>query len=153
MTILGENWWVTTKKYKWLWIWVDNIVSNINVRYRNGQWCFRFIFFQLLHIGEAGLLISKVNAKNPFFGYAGSKRHTEKKLLCEVFKKGDLYFNTGDLMVQDHDNFLYFWDRIGDTFRYNYCFFSHFFIKDIQNRIMWLYLFSTGTVQFIGIVM
>ncbi|XP_074787696.1 long-chain fatty acid transport protein 6 isoform X2 [Athene noctua] len=68
--------------------------------------------------GEVGLLISKVNAKNPFFGYAGNKRHTEKKLLCEVFKKGDLYFNTGDLMVQDHENFLYFWDRIGDTFRW-----------------------------------
>lgn len=32
-------------------------------------------------------------------------------------------------MVQDHENFLYFWDRIGDTFRYNNCFFSHFFIK------------------------
>lgn len=84
----------------------------------------------ILCIGEAGLLISKVNAKNPFFGYAGNKRHTEKKLLCEVFKKGDLYFNTGDLMVQDHDNFLYFWDRIGDTFRYSYCFFSNFLIKD-----------------------
>ncbi|KFQ23446.1 Long-chain fatty acid transport protein 6, partial [Mesitornis unicolor] len=68
--------------------------------------------------GEPGLLISKVNAKNPFFGYAGNKRHTEKKLLCEVFKNGDLYFNTGDLMVQDCENFLYFWDRIGDTFRW-----------------------------------
>uniref|UniRef100_A0A8C9FGV2 Long-chain-fatty-acid--CoA ligase n=1 Tax=Pavo cristatus TaxID=9049 RepID=A0A8C9FGV2_PAVCR len=78
---------------------------------------------------RAGLLISQVNAKNPFFGYAGNKRHTEKKLLSEVFKKGDLYFNTGDLMVQDHENFLYFWDRIGDTFRYNQYFFLHLFIK------------------------
>ncbi|KFP71395.1 Long-chain fatty acid transport protein 6, partial [Acanthisitta chloris] len=68
--------------------------------------------------GEAGLLISKVNARNPFFGYAGNKRYTENKLLCDVFKRGDLYFNAGDLMVQDHDNFLYFWDRIGDTFRW-----------------------------------
>lgn len=67
--------------------------------------------------GEPGLLISQVNAKNPFFGYAGNKKHTEKKLLCDVFRKGDVYFNTGDLMVQDQENFLYFWDRIGDTFR------------------------------------
>ena len=59
-----------------------------------------------------------MNAKNPFFGYAGNKKHTEKKLLCNVFKKGDVYLNTGDLMVQDQENFLYFWDRIGDTFRY-----------------------------------
>ncbi|XP_004686739.1 PREDICTED: long-chain fatty acid transport protein 6 [Condylura cristata] len=67
--------------------------------------------------GEPGLLISPVNAKNPFFGYAGNKKHTEKKLLCDVFKKGDVYFNTGDLMFEDQ-NFLYFWDRIGDTFRW-----------------------------------
>uniref|UniRef100_A0A8B9D498 long-chain-fatty-acid--CoA ligase n=1 Tax=Anser brachyrhynchus TaxID=132585 RepID=A0A8B9D498_9AVES len=81
------------------------------IRNKHG-WC------EKVKKGEAGLLISKVNAKNPFFGYAGNKRHTEKKLLSEVFKKGDLYFNTGDLMVQDHENFLYFWDRIGDTFRW-----------------------------------
>ncbi|XP_074021913.1 long-chain fatty acid transport protein 6-like [Numenius arquata] len=81
------------------------------IRNKHG-WC------EKVKKGEAGLLISKVNAKNPFFGYAGNKRHTEKKLLCEVFKKGDLYFNTGDLMVQDNENFLYFWDRIGDTFRW-----------------------------------
>ncbi|KAJ1059717.1 PREDICTED: long-chain fatty acid transport protein 6 [Capra hircus] len=68
--------------------------------------------------GEPGLLISQVNEKNPFFGYAGNKTQTEKKLLCDVFKKGDVYFNTGDLMVQDQENFLYFWDRIGDTFRW-----------------------------------
>uniref|UniRef100_A0A8C9FF03 Long-chain-fatty-acid--CoA ligase n=1 Tax=Pavo cristatus TaxID=9049 RepID=A0A8C9FF03_PAVCR len=91
--------------------------------------------FPLLCIGEAGLLISQVNAKNPFFGYAGNKRHTEKKLLSEVFKKGDLYFNTGDLMVQDHENFLYFWDRIGDTFRYNQYFFLHLFIKKQTCRL------------------
>lgn len=68
--------------------------------------------------GEPGLLISQVNEKNPFFGYAGNKKQTEKKLLCDVFKKGDVYFNTGDLMVQDQEDFLYFWDRIGDTFRW-----------------------------------
>ncbi|XP_067424859.1 long-chain fatty acid transport protein 6 isoform X2 [Emydura macquarii macquarii] len=81
------------------------------IRNKHG-WC------EKIKKGEAGLLISKVNAKNPFFGYAGNKKHTEKKLLCEVFKKGDLYFNTGDLMVQDQENFLYFWDRIGDTYRW-----------------------------------
>lgn len=56
-------------------------------------------------------------------------------------------------MVQDHDNFLYFWDRTGDTFRYIYSFFLYFFIKDAWSRIMWLYLFSTGIVQFIAIMM
>ncbi|XP_044302445.1 long-chain fatty acid transport protein 6 isoform X1 [Varanus komodoensis] len=68
--------------------------------------------------GEPGLLISKVTSKNPFFGYAGNKKDTEKKLLCGVFKKEDCYFNTGDVMVQNQDNYLYFWDRTGDTFRW-----------------------------------
>ncbi|XP_023571028.1 long-chain fatty acid transport protein 6 isoform X2 [Octodon degus] len=80
---------------------------------RNEQnWCSR------VKKGEPGLLVSRVNKKNPFFGYAGSYRHTKNKLLFDVFKKGDVYFNTGDLMIQDHENFLYFWDRIGDTFRW-----------------------------------
>ncbi|MEJ1286878.1 hypothetical protein NN561_017892 [Cricetulus griseus] len=79
---------------------------------RNDEgWCHR------VRTGEPGLLISRVHTKNPFFGYAGSYKHTKSKLLFDVFKKGDVYFNTGDLMVQDHENFLYFWDRIGDTFR------------------------------------
>ncbi|XP_077200583.1 long-chain fatty acid transport protein 6 [Paroedura picta] len=81
------------------------------IRNKHG-WCER------VKNGEAGLLISKVNSKNPFFGYAGNKRDTAKKLLCDVFKREDCYFNTGDLMVQDQHNFLYFWDRTGDTFRW-----------------------------------
>lgn len=88
---------------------------------------------QCFYIGEAGLLISKVNTKNPFFGYAGNERETEKKLLHDVFKKGDLYLNSGDLMVQDQENFLYFWDRIGDTFRYN----RYFCFKFIKNCCSW----------------
>ncbi|XP_060617983.2 long-chain fatty acid transport protein 6 [Anolis sagrei] len=81
------------------------------IRNKNG-WCER------VKKGEPGLLLSKVNSKNPFFGYAGNKQDTEKKLLCGVFKKEDFYFNTGDLLVQDEADFLYFWDRIGDTFRW-----------------------------------
>nr|XP_003216470.1 PREDICTED: long-chain fatty acid transport protein 6 isoform X1 [Anolis carolinensis] len=80
-------------------------------RNKNG-WCER------VKKGEPGLLLSKVNSKNPFFGYAGNKQDTEKKLICGVFKKEDFYFNTGDLLVQDEDDFLYFWDRTGDTFRW-----------------------------------
>lgn len=35
----------------------------------------------------------------------------------DVFKKGDVYFNTGDLMAEDLDSFISFKDRVGDTFR------------------------------------
>lgn len=67
--------------------------------------------------GETGLLVAPVTFTNPFLGYAGDEGLSEKKLLRDVFKKGDVYFNTGDLMLQDCRDFVYFKDRIGDTFR------------------------------------
>lgn len=57
---------------------------------------------------------------NPFLGYAGDEAQSEKKVLRDVFETGDMYFNTGDLLLHDHRDFLYFHDRIGDTFRYFY---------------------------------
>ncbi|XP_037121719.1 long-chain fatty acid transport protein 6 isoform X1 [Syngnathus acus] len=70
------------------------------------------------HIGEVGILVAPVTAMNQFLGYAGNKVQSEKKLIKDVFVTGDLYFNTGDLLLQDHRGFLYFRDRIGDTFRW-----------------------------------
>ncbi|CAK6961560.1 hsFATP2a_ACSVL_like domain-containing protein [Scomber scombrus] len=68
--------------------------------------------------GETGLLVGRVTQRSPFIGYAGNKTQTEKKRLHNVLKKGDLYFNTGDLLRFDHENFVYFQDRVGDTFRW-----------------------------------
>ncbi|XP_011783993.1 PREDICTED: very long-chain acyl-CoA synthetase isoform X2 [Colobus angolensis palliatus] len=68
--------------------------------------------------GEVGLLVCKITQLTPFSGYAGAKAQTEKKKLRDVFKKGDLYFNSGDLLMVDRENFIYFHDRIGDTFRW-----------------------------------
>uniref|UniRef100_H2TIK0 long-chain-fatty-acid--CoA ligase n=1 Tax=Takifugu rubripes TaxID=31033 RepID=H2TIK0_TAKRU len=68
--------------------------------------------------GETGLLVGKVTKRSPFVGYARNQQQTEKKRLRDVLKKGDLYFNTGDLLRIDHDNFVYFQDRVGDTFRW-----------------------------------
>ncbi|XP_068131707.1 long-chain fatty acid transport protein 2-like [Hyperolius riggenbachi] len=68
--------------------------------------------------GETGLLVSKITRLSPFTGYAGDPSLTEKKRLRDVFQKGDLYFNTGDLLMMDRQNFIYFQDRVGDTFRW-----------------------------------
>ncbi|XP_076589165.1 long-chain fatty acid transport protein 2 [Chaetodon auriga] len=68
--------------------------------------------------GETGLLVGRVTQRSPFVGYAGNQQQTEKKRLRDVLKKGDLYFNTGDLLRFDHENFVYFQDRVGDTFRW-----------------------------------
>uniref|UniRef100_A0A3P8W5X2 long-chain-fatty-acid--CoA ligase n=1 Tax=Cynoglossus semilaevis TaxID=244447 RepID=A0A3P8W5X2_CYNSE len=68
--------------------------------------------------GEPGLLVSKITARTPFSGYAGDLQQSEKKKLHNVFEKGDMFFNTGDLLSIDADNFIYFQDRVGDTFRW-----------------------------------
>lgn len=71
----------------------------------------------LLSTGEVGLLVCKITRLAPFSGYAGAKSQTEKKKLKDVFQKGDVYFNSGDLLMIDRNNFIYFHDRVGDTFR------------------------------------
>ncbi|KAG6922810.1 solute carrier family 27 member 5 [Chelydra serpentina] len=68
--------------------------------------------------GEAGLLVVKITKSAPFNGYAGDRQKSEKKVLRDVVKKGDLYFNSGDLLMVDHEGFIYFQDRVGDTFRW-----------------------------------
>ncbi|XP_029379623.1 long-chain fatty acid transport protein 2 isoform X1 [Echeneis naucrates] len=68
--------------------------------------------------GETALLVGRITWRSPFIGYAGDKQQTEKKRLQDVLRKGDLYFNSGDLLRLDSDNFVYFQDRVGDTFRW-----------------------------------
>jgi len=51
-----------------------------------------------------------------FQGYKDEKA-SQKKLVRDVFKKGDCWFRSGDLLKRDADGFVYFVDRIGDTFR------------------------------------
>ncbi len=72
--------------------------------------------------GEAGEALGKIsNDPNTptgrFDGYA-KKEETEKKILRNVFEKGDQWFRTGDLLKQDKLGYFYFVDRIGDTFRW-----------------------------------
>ena len=51
-----------------------------------------------------------------FQGYRDPEA-TKKKVLVDVFKKGDAYFRSGDVLVRDEFGWLYFKDRSGDTFR------------------------------------
>ncbi|MDG9758510.1 long-chain-acyl-CoA synthetase [Pseudomonas sediminis] len=67
--------------------------------------------------GEAGLLISEISAKWPFDGYTDPAK-SEAAILRGVFKKGDAWFNTGDLMRDIGCKHAQFVDRLGDTFRW-----------------------------------
>lgn len=67
--------------------------------------------------GEAGLLVFKVSDATPLSGYKASEEVNKKKLISDVKITGDIYFNTGDLMSYDKDGYIYFIDRLGDTFR------------------------------------
>jgi len=56
-------------------------------------------------------------AGGKFMGYTDDQA-TEKKLMRNVFIKGDCWFRTGDLVKLDSEGFYYFVDRIGDTYRW-----------------------------------
>jgi len=71
-------------------------------------------------IGEPGELVGKIERGHPvrdFQGYA-DKEATKKKVMRDVWKKGDMAFRSGDILVQDELGWLYFKDRAGDTFRW-----------------------------------
>lgn len=69
--------------------------------------------------GEPGEAIGKVGdeTRTRFEGY-NDEEATKKKILRDVFEEGDMWFRTGDLMSKDADGYVYFVDRIGDTFRW-----------------------------------
>ncbi|MEJ1967659.1 MAG: long-chain-acyl-CoA synthetase [Rhizomicrobium sp.] len=68
---------------------------------------------------EAGECIGKITDQpgRSFDGYTKAS-DTQKKVLADVFEKGDRWFRTGDLMRTDRHGYFYFVDRIGDTFRW-----------------------------------
>lgn len=68
--------------------------------------------------GEPGLLAIKIKRDFTFEGYKGSEDLNQKKIIENVFRHGDKYFNSGDLLTADKEFYLYFHDRIGDTFRW-----------------------------------
>ena len=67
--------------------------------------------------GEVGLLIAEVSERYSFDGYT-DKAASEKKLFRDVFRKGDVWFNSGDLLRDQGFRHAQFIDRVGDTFRW-----------------------------------
>ncbi|EPY90093.1 Bile acyl-CoA synthetase [Camelus dromedarius] len=68
--------------------------------------------------GEAGLLLTQVLGRQPFLGYRGARELSERKLVRNVRRPNDVYYNSGDVLTVDREGFLCFRDRLGDTFRW-----------------------------------
>jgi fatty-acyl-CoA synthase len=69
-------------------------------------------------VGEAvGLIPEGAERGGRFEGYADTEA-SERKVLRDVFKEGDAWYRTGDLMRRDERGFFYFVDRVGETYRW-----------------------------------
>lgn len=80
-------------------------------------------FMQLCDVDEVGEAIGMIIdipdvVGGRFEGYTSAEA-TEKKILRNVFRQGDAWWSSGDLLRCDAEGYCWFVDRIGDTFRWN----------------------------------
>lgn len=87
-----------------------DIENDIPLRLENG-------FLRKTDKGKTGLLISEISKNSIFDGYVNEKNN-ESKILRNVFKNGDTWLNSGDLIQSIGFKHARFVDRVGDTFRW-----------------------------------
>ena len=74
-------------------------------------------FCESVDFGETGLFISELSKLATFEGYL-DKQASNKKIMTDVMKDDDTWFNSGDLLTRHENNWLSFADRVGDTYRW-----------------------------------
>ena len=67
---------------------------------------------------EGGEIIILIPDTTAWPGYWRSPDATNKKFAYDVFKKGDVYYRTGDALRRTDDGRWFFMDRLGDTYRW-----------------------------------
>ena len=67
---------------------------------------------------KGGEIIVAVPDTKAFAGYYNNPEATSKKFERDVFKKGDLWYRSGDALRRSAEGLWYFMDRLGDTFRW-----------------------------------
>ncbi|KAF2730333.1 acetyl-CoA synthetase-like protein [Polyplosphaeria fusca] len=65
-----------------------------------------------------GEILVRVESEGAFAGYWGNPEATGKKFVRDVFRRGDLFYRSGDALRRDRDGRWFFLDRLGDTFRW-----------------------------------
>lgn len=69
-------------------------------------------------VGELLFALPGGDVAREFQGYYNNASATAGKIARDVFRKGDAYFRSGDLVSWDAEGRMYFHDRVGDTFRW-----------------------------------
>ena len=67
--------------------------------------------------GETGLLLGRISRITRYDGYLDAEA-TRRKIVENVFREGDRWFDTGDLVALHEDGWISFADRVGDSFRW-----------------------------------
>ena len=65
-----------------------------------------------------GELLFRLESEANFVGYWKNQDATEKKFARDVFRKGDLWYRSGDSLKRDSEGKWSFLDRLGDTYRW-----------------------------------
>jgi acyl-CoA synthetase (AMP-forming)/AMP-acid ligase II len=65
-----------------------------------------------------GEIIVQLPTEKAFVGYYNNPEATNKMFERNVFKKGDIFYRTGDALRRTEDGRWFFLDRLGDTYRW-----------------------------------
>ncbi|CAR22138.1 long-chain fatty acid transporter FAT1 [Lachancea thermotolerans CBS 6340] len=102
--------------------------------------------------GEPGEMLMKIfMPKKPeatFQGYLGNNKATKSKVLRDVFRKGDAWYRSGDLLKSDEHGLWYFIDRMGDTFRWKS---ENVSAAEVEDQIMVFANYMMSAVAVVGI--
>lgn len=75
-------------------------------------------FCESVRSGEPGEVIGRVRDLAVLTEYLNNPSASQKKLLTDVFAKGDCFQRMGDLLLWNSSGWVQFYDRMGDTFRW-----------------------------------
>lgn len=91
-------------------------------------------------INEPGELLSRIDQSDEFRQFHGynDRKASETKKISNVFKQGDTYYRSGDILRMDEEGYLYFCDRTGDTFRWKGENVSTAEVEGVMQRILGL---------------
>lgn len=88
-------------------------------------------------VNEKGEMLMRVlnpkNIKTTFPGYVNDDAATYSKIIRDVFRKGDAWVRSDDLMRVDELGCLYFVDRMGDTYRWKS---ENVSTTEVENQIL-----------------